>query len=314
MNLLVTGASGFVGRALYNKAVESGISVRGAVRRVEQLPANANAVCVPSLSDHTDWTVALQGCSEVIHCAARVHLMNKSTVHTLQEYRVVNVQGTLNLAHQAAASGVQRFVFLSSIKVNGDTTQIGQPFTPEDAPAPRDAYGISKMEAEQGLLEIAARSGMEVAIIRSPLVYGFGVKANFAVLMEWVLRGVPLPLGAIHNQRSFVALDNLIDLVMICLTHPAAANKIFLVSDGEDVSTTELLRRLANAMSRPVRLVPVPASWLRLIAGLVGRRDVAMRLCGSLQLDISKTREVLGWTPPLTLNAALKKMVQETHG
>jgi UDP-glucose 4-epimerase len=225
----------------------------------------------------------------------------------LQEFRRVNVQATLNLARQAAAAGVRRFVFVSSIKVNGESTQPGSAFTADDAPAPLDAYGISKMEAEQGLRQIALQTGMEVVIIRPPLVYGPGVKANFAAMMRWLKRGVPLPLGAIENQRSFVALDNLVDLIVTCLIHPAAANQTFLVSDGEDVSTTELLRRMGQALGCTARLLPVPASWLKLAADMLGKADMAQRLCGSLQVDISKTRQLLGWQPPLSLDSGLKK-------
>jgi nucleoside-diphosphate-sugar epimerase len=216
----------------------------------------------------------------------------------------------LTLARQAAAAGVRRFVFVSSIKVNGEATQPGHPFTAGDAPAPLDPYGISKMEAEQGLRQIAAETGIEVVIIRPPLVYGPGVKANFAAMMRWLRRGVPLPLGAIDNQRSLVALDNLADLIITCITHPAAANQTFLVSDGQDVSTSELLRRMGRAMGRPARLLPVPAGLLELGAALVGRRDMAQRLCGCLQVDIEKTRQLLGWSPPLTLDQGLTKAAQ----
>jgi UDP-glucose 4-epimerase len=247
-----------------------------------------------------------------MHCAARVHVMAESVADPLAEFRRVNVQGTLNLARQAAAAGVRRFVFVSSIKVNGEATQLGRPFMADDAPAPLDAYGVSKMEAEQGLLETARQTGMEVVIIRPPLVYGPGVKANFAAMMRWLRCGVPLPLGAIHNQRSLVALDNLVDLIVTCLTHPAAANQTFLVSDGEDVSTTELLRRMGQALGRPARLIPVPVSWLKLAATLVGKPDVAQRLCGSLQVDIEKTRRLLVWTPPISLDEGLRRAAGNT--
>ena len=251
--------------------------------------------------------MALTGSHIVIHLAARVHVMNDTATNSLEAYRRVNVQGTLNLARQAAAIGVRRFLFLSSIKVNGEATQPSHPFAADEAPAPLDDYGISKMEAEQGLREIAVETGMEVVIIRPPLVYGPGVKANFASMMRWLRRGVPLPLGAIQNQRSLVALDNLVDLVVTCLTHPAAANQTFLVSDGEDVSTTELLRRMGKAMQCPAHLIPVPARLLKGAAALLGKQDVAQRLCNSLQVDIQKTRQLLGWNPPLTLDQGLKK-------
>ncbi|MCW2312600.1 UDP-glucose 4-epimerase family protein [Rhodoferax antarcticus] len=306
--ILVTGATGFVGSAVVQRllADDDSRQVVVAVRRDgQQWPAKVLPRVTGELEPSTDWTVALDGVSAVIHCAARVHVMSDTDAEPLEEFRRVNVEGTLNLARQAAAAGVRRFVFVSSIKVNGESTQLGSPFKADDAPAPLDAYGVSKMEAEQGLRELATQTGMEVVIIRPPLVYGPGVKANFAAMMRWLQRGVPLPLGAIHNQRSLVALGNLVDLIVLCLTHPAAANQTFLVSDGEDVSTSELLRRMGQALGRPARLVPLPASILKLAAAMVGKSDVAQRLCGSLQVDISKTRQLLGWTPPLSLDEGL---------
>jgi UDP-glucose 4-epimerase len=226
----------------------------------------------------------------------------------LTEFHRVNVQGTLNLARQAAALGVLRFVFVSSIKVNGEATQLGRPFMADDPALPLDAYGLSKMEAEQGLREIAWQTGMEIVIIRPPLVYGPGVNANFAAMIRWLKCGVPLPLGAIRNRRSLVSLDNLVDLLVNCLTHPAAANQTFLVSDGEDVSTTELLRRMGQALGFSVHLIPVPAVLLKLAAVMVGKQDVAQRLCCSLQVDIEKTRRLMGWTPPISLDEGLKRV------
>ena len=308
--VLVTGASGFVGRALCAETVARGTTVRGITRSACDLPAGVNNLVVGRLDAGTDWRDGLTGCEVVIHLAARVHVMLDTAAKPLGEFRRVNVQGTLNLARQAAVAGVQRFVYVSSIKVNGESTRPGQPFTADDVSAPLDAYGISKMEAEQGLQGIALQTGMDVVIIRPPLVYGPGVKANFAAMMRWLSRGVPLPLGAIHNQRSLVALDNLVDLIVTCLTHPAAANQTFLVSDGEDVSTTELLRRMGRAMGHPARLVPVPVSWLKLTATLLGKQDVSQRLCSSLQVDIAKTRDLLGWCPPLSLDQGLKKAAQ----
>jgi nucleoside-diphosphate-sugar epimerase len=246
-----------------------------------------------------------------MHCAARVHVMAESLADPLAEFRRVNVQGTLNLARQAAAAGVRRFVFVSSIGVNGAET-FQQSFTSEDSVAPHSPYAVSKYEAELGLQALAAETGMEVVIIRPPLVYGPGAPGNFGSLMRWLKRGVPLPLGAIHNQRSLVALDNLVDLIVLCLTHPAAANQTFLVSDGEDVSTSELLRRMGQALDRPARLLPVPQSWLKLAAAMVGKSDVAQRLCGSLQVDISKTRRLLVWTPPISLDEGLRRAAGNT--
>jgi len=312
--ILVTGATGFVGGALVRRLVDDR-AFRGVVAGVRQKAVGrwsegVKQVQVGDLLPSTDWTEALQGVEALVHCAARVHVMQDDAADPVDVYRLVNVEGTLNLARQAAAAGVLRFVFISSIKVNGEATPHGQPFTPDELPAPLDPYGVSKLEAEQGLRELEANTGMEVVIVRPPLVYGPGVKANFASMMRWVARGVPLPLGSIHNARSMVALDNLVDLLVICLKHPAAAGQTFLVSDGEDLSTTELLRRTARAMGKQALLLPVPASLLETGAAMLGKRGVAQRLCGSLQVDIDKTRRLLGWNPPLTLDQGLKKAVE----
>jgi nucleoside-diphosphate-sugar epimerase len=311
--ILVTGGTGFLGGALLRRlaADRAYNGVVAAVRRkAESLPEVVQQALVGDLLPATDWGLALQGVDAVVHCAARVHVMHDDATDPLQAYREVNVYGTLNLANQAAQAGVRRFVFVSSIKVNGEVSQPGQPFSADDVPSPLDPYGVSKLEAERGLREIEAQTGMEVVIVRPPLVYGPGVKANFASMMRWVARGMPLPLGAIHNARSFVALDNLVDLLVRCLKHPAAAGQIFLVSDGEDVSTTELLRCTAKAMGKKAFLLPVPAFVLELCATLLGKRAVAQRLCGSLQVDIAKTCRLLGWIPPLTLDQGLRKAVE----
>ncbi len=281
-----------------------------AVRRDgQQWPARVRPCVTGDLELAADWSVALAGISAVVHLADRVHVMADTAANPLVEFRRVNVQGTLNLARQAAAAGVRRFVFISSIGVNGaETSQ--KPFADQDQAAPHSPYAVSKYEAELALQALAAETDMEVVVIRPPLVYGPNAPGNFGSLMRWLKRGVPLPLGAIHNQRSLVALGNLVDLIVLCLTHPAAANQTFLVSDGEDVSTTELLRRMGQALGCPARLIPVPASWLKLAATMVGKPDVAQRLCGSLQVDISKTRQLLGWSPPLTLDQGLKKAAE----
>jgi nucleoside-diphosphate-sugar epimerase len=304
MRLLITGSNGFLGQALCLEAVARGSNVRAASRSwIDPSPA-FECVAVGAINGSTDWLDALRHCDVVVHCAARVHVMREDAADSLTKFRLVNVQGTLNLASQAAVAGVKRFVFISTIGVNGAET-FGAPFVAHDMVAPHSPYAISKHEAELGLRAIAVQTGMDVVIVRPPLVYGPNAPGNFGSLMRWLKRGVPLPLGAIHNQRSLVSLGNLVDLILTCLTHPAAANQTFMVSDDEDVSTTELLRRMGQAMGHPARLVPVPESLLKLAAGLLGKVDMAQRLCGSLQVDISKTRELLGWTPPLTLDEGL---------
>lgn len=311
--ILVTGANGFLGGALISRLVGDRMcnGVVAAIRRNSSpLPEGVRKFQIGDLFSTVDWHEGLRGVDALVHCAARVHVMNDSATDPWQAYREVNVDGTLNLARQAAQAGVRRFVFVSSIKVNGESTKLGRSFSAEDIPSPSDPYGVSKLAAEQGLRDIEAETGMAVVIVRSPLVYGPGVKANFAAMMRWVALGIPLPLGSIHNARSMVALGNLVDLLVTCLKHPAAAGQTFLVSDGEDVSTTELLRRTAQAMGKNALLLPVPAFLLELGAAMLGKRAEVQRLCGSLQVDIEKTRRLLGWSPPLTLDQGLKKAVE----
>jgi nucleoside-diphosphate-sugar epimerase len=307
MNILLTGATGFLGSRLA-KALHSkpDVNLTAAVRRRIEIHA-AHVVEVQGLDANTNWSAALTNQQVVIHTAARAHIMKDEVADPLAEYRRVNVDGTLNLARQAAAAGVKRFIFISSIKVNGEQTPLGKPFTAEDIAAPEDAYGMSKWEAEQGLQQLAAETGMELVIIRPPLVYGPKAPGNFGSLMRWVEKGLPLPLGAIHNQRSLVALDNLVDLITTCIDHPAAANQVFLAGDGEDLSTTELLRGVARAMGKPARLIPVPPSLLMLGARVLGKQAVAQRLLGSLQVDISKARRLLGWQPPVSVEEGLRR-------
>jgi len=262
---------------------------------------------VPDICAENDWQPILKNIDIVIHVAGRAHIINDAAANPLAEFRKVNTDATLQLARQAAKAGAKRFIFISSIKVNGETTEPGYPFTPADQFVPTDPYGVSKYAAEQGLLALARETGMEVVIIRPPLVYGPNVKANFVSMIKWVRKGIPLPFGAIDNQRSLVALDNLLSFIIHCIDHPKAANEIFLISDGEDVSTTELLRRVARALGKKSRLVPVPVSWLRFVAELAGKEDVANRLLGSLQVDSSKARELLGWKPVITMDEQLKK-------
>lgn len=307
MRVLLTGATGFVGQGLLEKMSGLGsLELVATVRKATAtLPGDVTNLQIAGLEADTDWRKALEGTEAVIHSAARVHVMHDTSSDPLTEFRRVNVDGTLNLARQAAAASVRRFIFISSIKVNGEGTSAGVPYLADAQAAPADPYGISKMEAEQGLHALAGETGMEVVIIRPTLVYGPGVKANFLNMMRWLYKGVPLPFGAIHNRRSLVALDNLVDLIVTCIDHPGAANQTFLVSDGEDLSTTELLRRMGAALGKPARLLPVPSWMLEAGAGLLGKQTLSQRLCGSLQVDISKTRELLGWAPPVAVDEAL---------
>ena len=309
--IVVTGANGFIGSQLCITLASANCSFRPIVRSpMNKIPSFSNLPLprfVGSIDSLTDWSSVLAGADCVIHCAARAHVANEALKDPLLEYRKVNVDGTLNLAKQAALAGAKRFIYLSSIKVHGEQTLPDLPFTAEDKNAPKDAYGISKYEAEQGLFQISSETGLEVVIIRPPLVYGPGVKGNFYSMMRVVKKGFPLPLGAINNKRSLVALDNLVDLIITCIDHPAAANQVFLAGDGEDLSTTELLRGVAKAAGVPSRLIPVPASVLMFMASLVGKNEMAQRLLGSLQVDISKTRDLLGWPPLLSVEEGLRR-------
>ncbi|HQZ11680.1 MAG TPA: SDR family oxidoreductase [Devosia sp.] len=302
---LITGANGFVGRALIAELTRRGLPFRAASRS-----AREGHVAVGEIGADTDWRAALEGVDAVIHLAARVHVMDRSLAEADAEFWPVNVDGSVNLMRKAREAGVRRLVYLSSIKVNGETTDGRGPFTADEAPNPQDAYGRSKLEAERGLLGLAAGGGTDVAIIRPPLVYGPGVKANFASMMKVVRRGIPLPLGAVRNARSLVYTGNLADLIITAATHPGAANEVFLAGDGEDLSTAGLLRGLAEAMGVPSRLVSVPPALLRAGAAAIGKSGVADRLLGSLAVDIRKTRERLGWTPPYSVAEGLHETVR----
>ena len=308
--IVVTGGSGFVGRALCAELDLRRCELSRVVR--DFLPPHGalpGRVRVSRIDATTHWLPTLHGAKTVIHLAARVHVMQDTAADPIAAFRAVNVGGTLNLARQAATAGVKRFVFVSTAKVNGESTQPDRPFTEADIPNPQDAYSLSKYEAERGLRQLSADTGMEVVIIRPPLVYGPGVKANFATLMQAVQQGRPLALGSVNNRRSLVALDNLVDFIMICMTHPKAANETFLVSDGNDLSTTELVRGLARAAGVSPRLLPVPVWALQAGAMLLGKEDEVQRLCGSLQVDISKARHLLGWRPPVVVEEGLRRAV-----
>ncbi|ODT33269.1 MAG: hypothetical protein ABS55_13590 [Lautropia sp. SCN 70-15] len=307
--VLVTGATGFVGAALVPALQARGWRVRAAMRSPGRTAADEEAV-VGSLGEPFDWAPALHGVDRVVHLAARVHVMQDTAADPLAEFRRTNVAGTLALAGAAADAGVRRFVFVSSIKVNGEGTREGVPFGADDPPAPVDPYGVSKREAEDALFQIGRSTGMEVVVVRPPLVYGPGVKANFEAMMRWLMRGLPLPLGAVRNRRTLVGLDNLVDLIATCLEHPAATGEIFLAGDAEDLSTTDLLRRLAAALGVRPRLLPVPAALLESAAALLGKRAVARRLCGNLQVDIGKARRLLAWTPPVPVDEGLRRTAE----
>ena len=310
---LVTGATGFVGKALSARLLDCAngglrIAVRDDVK-TGVLAAGCESVPVGDVGPQTYWDTALDGVDAVVHLAARVHVMDDKAVDPLAEFRRVNAAGTLHLARQAARARVRRLVYLSSIKVNGEATELGRKFTAADPSAPLDPYGISKIEAEQGLVAVAAETGLEVVIIRPPLVYGPGVKANFLRLIKAVQKGLPLPLGLVRNKRSLVAIDNLVDLIVTCIDHPAAAGQTFLVSDGEDLSTPELVRKLARAMGKKARLLPVPPVLLRIGGRMIGKGGEVERLIGSLQVDISHTCETLGWHPPVSVDEGIRRCV-----
>ncbi len=317
MKILLTGATGFIGRALVDELLEKGHEVNAIIREISgDLPTQVNQFILHDLDvllhENSGESLevvsrALQGVEVVIHTVARVHILKELSTNPLSDNRRINRDVTLALARKAAQSGIKRFVFLSSIKANGESTQIGKPFTSEDDFVPVDHYGLSKYEAEQGLLALAKETNMEVVIIRPPLVYGPGVKANFATMLRWVRKGIPLPLGATHNKRSLVALDNLVDFIICCIDHPRAANEVFLISDDEDVSTTELLQKAAKAFGRKIYLIPIPVWLMRFVAKLLGKSDVANRLFDSLQIDSSKARDLLRWKPVITMDEQLQK-------
>lgn len=304
MKVLVTGASGFIGRALCARLSKArDVELTGTVRSSNQTGAPDGSITTRELGPDTPWHDLLDSVDVVVHTAARVHVMHGPD--SPAEYRRVNVDGTLNLARQAVDCGVQRFVFLSSVKVNGDHTQREHAFCAEDQPAPVDAYGMSKYEAETALLQLTKGHDMEVVTIRPPLVYGPGVKANFLALMRWVHKGYPLPFARAHNLRSLIALDNLVDLIRTCCVHPRAANETLMAADAEDISTAELITRLGVALNRPARLLPVPRNLLLVLATIVGKRDQAQKLLGNLQIDTRKTRELLDWKPATSMDQAL---------
>lgn len=305
-NVLLTGSTGFVGAKLLKE-----LSVEKVLCAVRKPLDSENTIAVGDLDASTNWLTCFtkeQKIDVVVHCAARVHIMKGDIQAPLAKFRDTNVEGTIKLAYHAAKAGVKRFVYLSSIKVNGEFTSDKKPYFYDDKPAPIDAYGISKYEAEEALKTICSTSDMEFVIIRPPLVYGPGVKANFLSILKWVERGVPLPLGGVvYNKRSLVFVDNLVDLIKTCIDHPGAANQTFLVSDDDDVSTRELLVRVASALSIKSRLLCIPPAWFSLFGKIIVNKDFEQRLCSSLQVDIEHTKSILGWTPPYSMEHGLKK-------
>jgi nucleoside-diphosphate-sugar epimerase len=305
MTILLTGATGFIGFTLAQALLQQGYSLKAAVRHTStNLPSTIQQIAISNLLPDTDWKTACVEVNTVIHLAARAHILNDTATDPLAAFRETNTAGTLNLARQAADAGVRRFIFISSIGVNGNQT-FGKPFTAADTPNPAEPYAISKHEAEIGLHQIAFETGMEVVIIRPPLVYGANAPGNFGRLIHTLARGIPLPLGSIHNHRSLVALPNLIDLITTCIDHPAAANQTFLVSDGEDLSTTQLLTRLGQALDKPARLLPLPQKLLETTLNILGKQAIAQRLCGNLQIDMTHTCQTLNWIPPVSVDEAL---------
>ncbi len=310
--ILVTGSSGFVGRALCTWLLADGFLVRGVVRELSRgisLPKSMEIVPVGFIGPDTDWTHIISGVDSVIHLAARVHIMQDTTAYPLQEFRKVNLYGTERLARQAAQAGVKRFVFMSTIGVNGNTSG-SRAFTESNNYRPHNPYSVSKLEAEIGLREISAKTGMEVVVVRSPLVYGPGNPGNFLSLLRIIAKGIPLPLSSVCNLKSFLYVENLASALVCCAIHPNAAGQTYLVSDDEDISTPDLIRRLAAALGRPARLLPFPPSLMRFAGKLFGKSDAVERLVGSLTIDSSKIWRELGWKPPYTMEQGLKETAE----
>lgn len=306
MGIAVSGTTGFVGRALCAELARQNTHLT----QIKITQETTGKIAIGCVSTGADGTTGLHQTTALVHLAARVHVMHDVAADPLTAFRAVNVAGTLNLARQAVEAGVKRFVFISSIGVNGSQTLRDKPFSESDKPNPHNAYALSKWEAEQGLMQIADQTGLEVVIIRPPLVHGPNAPGNFGSLSRAVQRGWPLPLGAVHNQRSLVALDNLVSFIITCISHPMAANHTFLISDGQDLSTTELVRGMAQAAGVPARLLPVPVWVLELAGRMVGKGDAVQSLCGNLQVDTSKARSLLGWVPPVSIEEGLRRAMR----
>jgi nucleoside-diphosphate-sugar epimerase len=312
MKFMISGAGGFVGNALCAELIRRKQCVGAAVRSENSLIENTEATVVGAIDSETNWTGALSNVDVVIHLAARVHIMRENAEDSLGEFLKINLHGTSNLARQAACCGVKRLVFVSSIKVNGEQTSATKSFTELDEPGPQDFYSISKWQAEQALWRISQETGMEIVIVRPPLVYGAGVKGNFAQMLRVAAKHIPLPFASVHNRRSLIYVGNLVDALITCATHAVAAGQTYLLSDGDDVSTPDLLQQLGDAMGCPVHLLPCPPSWLRILGKLSGKSEQVERLLSSLQVDSGKIRRDLNWIPPYTLQQGLQATA-ESH-
>jgi len=312
MKVMVTGAGGFIGQKLCSVPEDSEFEIVPVFRTHQPNRGKGirNAVVSNIVDASTDWTNELIDVEVVVHLAARVHVMHGGEAGDLARFREINVEGTRNLAEQAAESGVKRLIYLSSIKVNGEQTN-NQPFSADQAPNPEDSYAISKMEAEEALRKIQKTTNMEVVIIRPPLVYGPGVKGNLLALVNMIKKGIPLPLSTVDNRRDLVSIYNLCDLIRVCIRHPAAPGNTFLVSDNESISTNELIRYIAKGLNRHARFFPVPIWALKYLAGLFGKKAKVEKLIGNLQIDMSSTQQVLNWNPPLTVAESFRKMFTE---
>ncbi|AYV21210.1 MULTISPECIES: NAD-dependent epimerase/dehydratase family protein [Vibrio] len=310
-NIAVTGASGFLGKALVRTLKQS--PKYTPVPMIRKGCANDTIEIDLSTSFEVAKALRAQQVEVLVHCAARAHILNDAAQSPINEYREVNTHATIRLAQQAAAAGVKRFIFISTAKVNGERSELGHPMTEFVVRSPIDPYAISKYEAEVALAGLAEDTGMEIVIIRPPLVYGSGVKANFAALMKLSQTALPLPFGAIDNQRSLISLENLIDIICCCLEHPSAANQTFLVSDDDDVSTTELIKELANAYENRIKLLPIPTSILGGLLKVLGKKNIAERMFGNLQFDISHAKQTLNWTPPYSFKQGILKLVKDSE-
>ena len=305
---MITGATGFIGRAVAEKLLHENYHVFELGRTPSGLETQG-FIEIPRLDASVLLEPAIPPVDVIIHTAARVHVMKETDTDPIQAFRKINTEATLALAKQAASAGVKRFIFLSSIKVNGESTPLGKAFNEHVARIPDDPYALSKYEAECGLFDISRATGMEVVVIRPPLVYGPGVKGNFSSMMKWVEKGIPLPLGAVHNKRSFLALGNLVSFIQMCIEHPKATNQTFVLADRDDVSTTQLVRDIAEVMSKKVVLIPIPVKFMCVIATLLGKKLWIARLFGSLQIDCSKAQDLLGWKPEISMKQQLNRMI-----